>query len=331
MRGGTTSAGFMPRAAATLAVAGMMLPGATATAGAATAPTLCGTRSGVAPRTYKHVIVVVEENKSLSDVIGGAGSATRRAAPYLNHLATVCGLATNYHSATHPSHPNYMALTGGVATTATSVNAPNILQQVKAHGGRWGVYQGSMPSNCARRASFPYKPQHNPGVAYTGVAADCPRWDKNLDGLRHDIAGPGLPNYTFIAPDQCKDMEIPCTSGSNAITTGDNWLRTWIPKLLNTPGYRSGRTAIFITFDEGSHGGGGSYGEDCQAAANRGDISCHVATVLLSPWISKGKRSSAYFSHYSLLQTTERMLGITTFVGHARDASTKGMRSAFGF
>jgi hypothetical protein len=126
-------------------------------------------------------------------------------------------------------------------------------------------------------------------------------------------------------------MEIACTSGANAITVGDNWLRTWIPKLLRTRGYRSGKTAIFITFDEGSHGGGNSNGEDCQAPANRGDISCHVAAVLLSPWISKGKRSSTYFDHYSLLQTTERMLGITTFVGHARDAATKGMRSAFGF
>ena len=328
---GGTSGGFMPRAAAALVLVGVMLLGATATAGAATAPTLCGTRTGVAPKTYQHVIVIMEENKSISDVIGGAGSAARRAAPYLNHLATVCGLATNYHSATHPSHPNYMAVTGGVATDAASVNAPNILQQVQRRGGRWGVYQGSMPSNCARRASFPYKPQHNPGVAYTGLAGHCAGWDKNLDGLRHDIAGPGLPRYAFIAPDQCKDMEIPCTSGSNAITVGDNWLRTWIPKLLRTKGYRTGHTAIFITFDEGSHGGGNSNGENCQAAANHGDISCHVAAVLLSPWISRGKRSSVYFSHYSLLQTTERMLGITSFVGHARDTSTKGMRSAFGF
>ncbi len=330
MRGGTTGGGFVPRAAAALALAGIMLLGATATAGAAATPAPCGTRSGVAPKTYRHVIVIMEENKSLPDVIGGPGSAARRAAPYLNHLATICGLATNYHSATHPSHPNYMAITGGVATAATGVNAPNVLQQVRRHGGRWGVYQGSMPSNCLRRSAFPYKPQHNPGVAYAGLAGDCPRWDTNLDGLRHDIAGPGLPSYAFIAPDQCKDMEIACKSGANAITTGDNWLRAWIPKLLRTRGYRTGRSAIFITFDEGGHGGSGN-GEDCQAAPNRGDVSCHVAAVLLSPWISTGARSSIYFDHYSLLQTTERMLGITSFVGHARDAVTQGMRSAFGF
>jgi phosphatidylinositol-3-phosphatase len=329
MRGGTASGG-LPRAAAALVLAGIALLGATATAGAVTTPVPCGTRAGAAPAKYKHVIVIMDENKSLSDVIGGPGSAARQAAPYLNHLATVCGLATNYHSATHPSHPNYMAVTGGVATDATNVTAPNILQQVRNAGGTWRVYQGSMPSNCLRRSSFPYKPQHNPGVAYTGLAADCPRWDTGLNGLRHDIAGPGLPSYAFIAPDQCKDMEIACVSGTNEITTGDTWLRTWVPKLLRTRGYRTGRTAIFITFDEGAHGGGG-IGENCQAPANRNDISCHVATVLLSPYISKGKRSSVLFSHYSLLQTTERMLGLSPFIGHARDASTNGMRSAFGF
>src|SRR6185437_10367015 len=104
MRGGT-SGGFMPRAAAALVLAGIALLGATATAGAVTAPTLCGTRAGAAPAKYKHVIVIMDENKSLPDVIGGAGSAARQAAPYLNSLATSCGLATNYHSATHPAIP----------------------------------------------------------------------------------------------------------------------------------------------------------------------------------------------------------------------------------
>ena len=56
-----------------------------------------------------------------------------------------------------------------------------------------------------------------------------------------------------------------------------------------------------------------------------------MATLVLSPYVSRGMRSSALFSHYSLLQTTERMLGLRPFIGHAADASTRGMRSAFGF
>jgi phospholipase C len=325
MRDGTTRSSIFCAAAALLAAAAVLGLAAPASASAAA----CGTRAGAAPATYRHVIVIMEENRSVTDVLGGAGSAAARQAPYLNRLAAVCGVAANYRGATHPSHPNYMAVTGGFATTATSLTAPSIFQQVRQAGGTWRVYQGSMQQRCQRSSGFPYKPQHNPGVAYTALASDCKRWDVNMNGLSHDIAAGGLPSYAFIAPDQCKDMEIGC-GGTNAITVGDNWLRTWIPRLLNTRGYRTGHTAIFITWDEGTHGHG-TTGENCLAAANLSDVSCHVATLVLSPYVSRGKRTSLLFSHYSLLQTTERMLGLRPFIGHAADATTRGMRSAFGF
>jgi hypothetical protein len=56
-----------------------------------------------------------------------------------------------------------------------------------------------------------------------------------------------------------------------------------------------------------------------------------VATLVIAPYVSRGLRSSALFSHYSLLQTTERLLGLRPFIGHAGDAGATGMRSAFGF
>jgi phosphatidylinositol-3-phosphatase len=326
MRDGTTRRRVLSAFTMVLAVAATL--GVAVPTAAAAGP--CGTRAGAAPKTYRHVIVIMEENRNINDVIGGAGSAARHAAPYLNQLAGECGLATNYRGATHPSHPNYMAVTGGFDTTSSSVNAPSIFSQVRSAGGTWRVYEGSMPKNCDRTGAFPYKPQHNPGVAYTGLAGDCKRWDKNLDGLHNDIATGSLPQYAFIAPDQCKDMELACGGSASAITAGDSWLRTWIPKLLATRGYRTGHTAIFITWDEGDHGHG-STGENCLAAANLSDVSCHVATVVISPYVTAGLRSSELFSHYSLLQTSERLLGIKTFLGHAGDASTHGMRSAFRF
>ncbi len=316
-------------AAALACVAAVAAVGAARPAPAAAAAP-CGTRAGTAPATYRHVIVIMDENRSYSDVIGGPGSAARRAAPYLNQLASQCGVATSYRGATHPSHPNYMAVTGGVDTAANAVNAPSIFGQVRSAGGTWRVYEGSMAQRCQRHAAFPYKPQHNPGVAYTPIAADCRRWDTNLNGLEHDIATGGLPTYAFIAPDQCKDMEIACKSGTNAVTTGDAWLHTWVPRLLNTRGYRTGHTAIFITWDEGTHGSGFN-GEDCVAPAHLSDVSCHVATLVLSPYVSRGLRSGGFFSHYSLLQTTERLLGLRPFIGRAGAAGTAGMRSAFGF
>jgi hypothetical protein len=41
-----------------------------------------------------------------------------------------------------------------------------------------------------------------------------------------------------------------------------------------------------------------------------------------------GTKSGTAFTHYSLLRTTEELLGISTFLGNA--ASATSMRSAFG-
>jgi len=43
----------------------------------------------------------------------------------------------------------------------------------------------------------------------------------------------------------------------------------------------------------------------------------------------KGTKSGTLFNHYSLLRTTEDMLGITAHPGNAGSASNPSMRSAF--
>src|SRR5437899_7151399 len=46
--------------------------------------------TGAAPQPIKHVVVVVMENHGYSSIIGSPS------APYINHLAAGCGLATSY-------------------------------------------------------------------------------------------------------------------------------------------------------------------------------------------------------------------------------------------
>src|SRR5216117_916553 len=78
------------------------------TAGASTS--LCGFRDSP-PATYQHVILLIQENKSVKQIIGSKDY------PYLNQtLIGQCGLAKNYHSTSHPSLPNYLALTSGTTT-----------------------------------------------------------------------------------------------------------------------------------------------------------------------------------------------------------------------
>lgn len=311
------------------AMATMVVVCATASAStpaAAASQRLCGGRTGRAPATYRHVVVIMDENQSYRDIIG------KSSAPYLNHLAAACGLATGYRGVTHPSHPNYMAVTGGIRTPLGYVGAPNIFRQVHRAGGSWRAYEEAMPRNCDRRAAPPYKPGHNPGISYASIRVSCRSWDVGWSSFKHDIAAHRLPTYAFITPDQCHNMHASCTRGMNAVRAGDAWLSRVIPQIVHTPGYRRGRTAIFITWDEGSNGQSAEQrGENCLALAHLKDQSCHVPTFILSEYIAPGTRSGRLFSHYSLLQTTERLLGLKGFLGHASDSTTDGMRAAFGF
>ena len=61
---------------------------------------------------------------------------------------------------------------------------------------------------------------------------------------------------------------------------------------------------MFITFDEGRDG---RDGQDCSTSP---DPTCHVLTVVVSPWTAPGTRISTPFNHYSLLRTTLELLGV---------------------
>ena len=63
---------------------------------------------------------------------------------------------------------------------------------------------------------------------------------------------------------------------------------------------------------------------------NDGSAANRVPLIVVSPWTRPGTRSAKRFDHYSLLKSTEQLLGITTFLGHAGDRGTSSMVRAFG-
>jgi hypothetical protein len=100
------------------------------------------------------------------DIIGNTSQA-----PYLNTIAGECGLATNYHNLSHPSLPNYVGATSGLAASSLTpfdpdgnptgscvTSAPSIAGQ----GESWKAYEESMPSNCLGSNSGEYAVRHNP-------------------------------------------------------------------------------------------------------------------------------------------------------------------------
>jgi hypothetical protein len=288
----------------------------------------CGWRTRP-PARYAHVVWVVLENHSYEDVVGPAGSSVARRSPYLNSLARSCGLATSSWGLTHPSLPNYLAMvsgsTGGVRTSCVPARCPQhrrtLFAQLRSAGLGWRVYAESMPSACRRSDAGRYVVRHNPATYFPSVAADCRRWDVPMGStsrgrLVSDLAADRLPSLSVVVPDQCNNTH------DCPVATGDRWLARMVPRILASPGYRSGSTALVVTWDEGR---GGRRGESCRATRSR---SCHIATVVVSPTTRSGTRSATRFDHYALLETTERLLGLP-LLGHAADAATVSMRGAF--
>ena len=238
------------------------------------------------------------ENKAYSQVIGSS------AAPYINSLAQKCGLATNYTAVSHPSLPNYIAMTSGSTQGITDDNppaahpltAPSIFSQL---GSNWRSLDESMTTNCQPVDGGTYAVRHNPATYYTSIAPQCLTQDVPL-GSTPDLSAA----FTFITPNLCNDMH------DCSVSTGDTWLSNEMPKIFSSPQYQSGDTAVFLTWDE-----------DDTSAGN------HVPTLVMSPSTLPGTTSATGFTHYSMLRSTEEMLGLPLLSNAATAAS---MRSAFG-
>jgi phosphatidylinositol-3-phosphatase len=202
----------------------------------------------------RHVIVVVMENHRFSQIIGPA--------PFITKLARKCGLAMNYFGVTHPSLPNYLAMTsgryGGVQSDCKPSGCPqpwpNIFSQLTRRGLPWRAYDESMPSPCDTTSTGLYKSAHNPAVYYTRVlAAGCATHVRPLGSLGsgdlHGALNSGhAPAYMFVTPNLCHDMH------SCPVSTGDAWIAQWITMIVSSHTYQNGHTAILLTWDEGSGG-----------------------------------------------------------------------------
>jgi phospholipase C len=274
----------------------------TSPSGAVAAGPCRGERS---PATYAHVLLVVMENHDYDQVAGHS--------PYLEGLATRCGLAADYRAVAHPSLPNYIAMTSGgtqgIATdcTSCSTDAPSVFSQLGRGG--WKSYEEDLPgAGFTGAAAGNYAKKHDPAAYFSTVAADfatqsVPLGTPTAGPLAGDLAAGTLPRFGFVTPDLCHD-EHNCP-----VSAGDTWLSAWVPVILDSPAYRSGGTALFVTYDENDTSPG-----------NR------VYTVAVSPSVPPATVSTERFDHYSLLATVEDMLGLERL---DRAASAVSMRPAF--
>lgn len=221
------------------------------------------------------VFVIVMENRSYAEAM---------AQPYTASLASQFAVATNYYAVSHPSLPNYLALTSGSTWGISddgyhSLAEGGIGHQLTQQGIPWRAYMESMTAGCQDSPS-PYAVKHNPFAYYGGA---CPPNVVPLTHLDADLSG-STPRFVWITPNLCNDGHD-CSS-----QVADAFLRGLVPKILASEAWRSGGV-LFLTWDE-SDGGD-----------NR------VPLIVASPDLTVHSTSNRH-DHYSLLATAEDRLGV---------------------
>jgi len=223
-----------------------------------------------------HIVIVMEENRSFSQIIDNPD------APYINALAKRGALLINSYGVAHPSQPNYLALfsgsTHGVANNACplALGGANLAGALFAQGLNFASYSESMPvagyEGCAYGA---YMRKHNPVANWKGLAA----FNLPFSAFPQDFTQ--LPTVALVVPDQRNDMH------DGSIAQGDAWLAQHIEAYAQWA--MTHNSLLIVTWDEDS-----------------GNENNRIATILVGAMVKPGW-SMQRVNHYTLLRTISGM------------------------
>ncbi|MFE1314801.1 alkaline phosphatase family protein [Streptomyces sp. NPDC058755] len=242
-----------------------------------------------------HVVVVVMENHSYSQVIGSSS------APYINNTLKAGGAnLTQSYGLTHPSEPNYYMLFSGSnqgrtddsCVTVGSISAPNLASELIAAGKTWLSYNESLPSQGSTVCSSgQYAQKHNPWFGFSNVPTNTA-----MTMAQFPTDYTTLPKVSFVVPNLCSDMH------DCSVSTGDTWIHNNLGAYATWA--QTHNSILAVTFDE-----------DNKLSGNR------IPTVLYGQHVAPGSSSSTTYNHYNVLRTVEDLAGLTTHAGNAASAS----------
>jgi hypothetical protein len=291
----------------------LALSAALLVAGAAPAAT---PRSDV--KNYQHVFLIMMENTGYDTLVGNPN------APWINSAIAKYGVATNYYGVTHPSQPNYIAATSGSTNGVaddndTTINVPNIVDQLESNGKTWKAYMQSyalcngdpLAHACGDQL---YERKHNPFISYQDVQSNPARVANIVDFSRFstDLANNTVPDYAWISPDQCNDMHGRSTAGdcnfgnvSGLIRTGDTFLANTVAAIQDSRAW-TGNSVIFIAWDESDFTNSGPSGfGDTRGCCDANPGGGHVLAITISHSDHGSRSSDVAYNHYTMLRTIE--------------------------
>ena len=244
---------------------------------------------------FDHVVVVVMENHSFSQIIGSAS------APYINSLANENANFTQSFAIEHPSQPNYLDLFSGSNQGVTDDSCPhtfgsdNLGSELIAAGFTFVGYSEQLPAEgstvcSAGTAPNTYQRKHNPWVNFTNVPAAS---NQPYSAFPSDFST--LPTLAFVIPNQCDDMH------DCPVATGDTWL------LANIDAYaewsKTHNSLLVLTWDE-----------------NDSSVPNQITTIFAGALVVPGQYGET-IDHFTILATLEAMYGLDPIGGAAAEAA----------
>ena len=277
---------------------------------------------------FTNVFVILMENTTLATL---ENAINNNQAPNLKGWQGQYATGADYHGVSHPSLPNYIALTSGdtqgigcdcgakpgqgtcypvldVCFTCSCNQAVtgHLGDQLEAASKSWKDFGEDMGTPCNFTDSGNYVARHNPFVYYDNVRTNTARCNahvvdyKTFDPTKADA-------FSFIAPNLVDDMHDG-TPPAN-YTAGDAWLGKNVPPILASTAYKNGGLLVIVWDEDDSSGGIGGTTDD------------PVGIWVFSPFAkSGGFVAKSKYDHYSLLATFEDGLDLGR-IGKAAQAT----------
>ena len=198
------------------------------------APAAIGTAAAQAAPAEPIVVIVLENDvpDHRRQLDASSIVAHRRRHPLPNYQAAPGSL------------PDYLRMTGGIATTSAAHNSDNIFHQLQTADISWGQYNESMPSACYTKSGpLPYDKNHNAAVWYNDITSNKAACANMLPYTAFNPAN--LRSFSYVVPNDDNDMHNGSSKAAQ-IKAGDAWLKANVPAML------AGGAEVIVTWDEGT-------------------------------------------------------------------------------
>jgi len=231
--------------------------------------------------TPDHVIIVMEENHSYSEIIGN-GQAL-----YINTLADDGALFTQSFAITHPSQPNYLALFSGSTQGVNSDDCPQNLgnivneeSEMIKKGLSFRGYSEGLPKKGSEVCDDgEYARKH---VPWTNFTNDPGKYSLPFTNFPTNYAK--LPKVSWVIPNLLDDMH------DGTIQEADVWLEDNLAGYVNWAA--TNNSLLIVTWDE-----------------DDGTENNQIPTIFVGQMVKQGQYSEQ-INHYNVLRTIEAMYGL---------------------